>query len=339
MFEVDKFTRTENTEAAYTKQAVFMLENYAKNAGKDWDQDHGQLIDWLSSKRDSSSAAYWGRIRSALVFFFKNNGNPDLAASIKAISKDRCAPPTHTSANKKKSVSDTELVSLANYLLREGSSKISIQTYQFFLSGIITGMRPSEWEFCDFRILRDAKELRLQDFGGGENVSPEMVDGIKIVVQNAKATNGRAHGEFRTLLFPKLHPQEKEVLLDHYRSVEHARDLGQFPLFQRQCSDKLRYAGQKLWPSKRKRISLYSGRHQSMANGKASNLPANVIAAMHGHATDRTAGEHYGRKQFGVSGRVYMQVPADEVARVREIPSTWSPPAISREKERNNSGS
>lgn len=326
MFESNNVTRTNETERLYLKQAQNLLEKYAKESGIQWDTDHGDLLDWLHKKRDASSPAYWGRIRSALVYYFGFTGNPGLSDSIRAISKDGCAPPTHTSAQKKKSVSDSELVELTNYLCAAGQSEISVETYNFFVCGIITGMRPCEWAQSEFKIIMDSEEYGLQDLGGREKVTAEMVDGIKIVVQNAKATNGRAHGEYRTLLFKSLHPQEKDVLLDHWRSVEREVSLGRFPLFQRQCSDKLRYAGHQIWPSKRKRISLYSGRHQSMANGKASNLPANVIAAMHGHATDRTNQEHYGRKRYGVAGRVYMEVPESEVARVREIPSNWNPP-------------
>jgi hypothetical protein len=326
MFETKNVTRTDETEQAYLKQAVNMLERFARETKKDWDLDESALIDWLHAKRDSSSPAYWGRIRSSLVYYFGELGFPGIQDSIKSISKDGCAPPKHTSAKKKKSVSDSELVALTNYLRAAGQSDISVETYNFFVCGIITGMRPCEWAQSEFKIIVDAKEYGLQDLGGREKVTAEMVDGIKIVVQNAKATNGRAHGEYRTLLFPNLHPQEKDVLLDHWRSVERECRLDRFPLFQRQCSDKLRYAGNYLWPSKRKRISLYSGRHQSMANGKASNLPPNVIAAMHGHATDRTNQDHYGRKTFGKAGRVYMEVPDEEIARVREIPTHWNPP-------------
>lgn len=331
MFETDKFTRTGETEAAYIKQASNLLEKYAETTGKDWDLDLEGLVEWLQQRRDGCSPAYWGRLRSALVYYFRIYGNPSLSESVRAISKDGCPPPTKTSARKKKSVSDSELVELTNYLLGEGGTKISRETYNFFVSGIMTGMRPCEWSQSVLKIIVDSAEYGLQYFGGIENVDAEKVDGLRIVVQNAKATNGRAHGDSRTLSFLNLTPKEIDVLLDHWRSVERECRSGTFPLFQRQCSDKLRYAGHKLWPSKRKRISLYSGRHQSMANGKASNLPPKVIAAMHGHATDRTAGEHYGRKQFGVAGRVYMEVPEEEIARVREIPSNWNPPG--REKD------
>lgn len=325
MFETDKFTRTEETESDYRYRCENLLENYAKTGNPDWDISPESLIQWLTLKRNDSSPAYWGRIRSALVWFFKNIGHPGLSDSIQRISKEGCAPPRFTSAKKKKSVSDDELVELANYLLGAGSSDVSRETYKFFVSGVLTGMRPCEWARCEFKIVRDSQFFDLKTLESQDILTPDKVDGIQIIVQNAKATNGRANGPTRPLLFSNLHPQEIDVLLEHWRSVERELQLGTFPEFQRRCSDKIRYAGNKIWPSKRKRISLYSGRHQSMANGKASGLPKKVIAAMHGHATDRTAGEHYGKKQYGKSGRVYFEVPEELVSQVKEVPSNWNP--------------
>ena len=50
-----------------------------------------------------------------------------------------------------------------------------------------------------------ANSIGLQELDGVEKVDANLVDEIKIVIQNAKATNGRSHGEFRTLLFQNLY--------------------------------------------------------------------------------------------------------------------------------------
>ena len=80
---------------------------------------------------------------------------------------------------------------------------------------------------------------------------------------------------------------------------------GTFPLFQRDAGKKIQYAARKLWPRKRRRITLYSTRHQSMANGKAA-------------------------------GRVYAQVPEEEVARVRQVSKDWTPPDRTRTQTAGN---
>jgi hypothetical protein len=327
MFELKSVTRTKDTEAAYIKQASNLLENYSKQTGLDWTQSKYEFIEWIYDKRASCSPAYWRRVKASLVFFFDLRGAADLSDSISSMSSDQCAAPTHTSANKKKSVSDAELVALTNYFLVTSNSSASLDALHFLTASLITGMRPSEWERATLKIISNGCEFDFKEFYDNDYYESKNIDGITIVVQNAKATNGRANGDFRTLSFPHLHPQEIDALLDHWRSVDLHRQQGTFPIFQRQCSDKLRYAGKILWPRKKRRISLYSARHQSMANAKASSLPATVIAAMHGHATDRTAGDHYGRKRFGVAGRVYFEVPDDEIAKVRKVPKNFDPHA------------
>jgi|TARA_R100000900_G_scaffold133285_2_gene109970 hypothetical protein len=324
MFETENVTRTEQTEADYRKRASSLLERYARETGKDWDLHPHALLQWLHGFRDGVSAAYWRRTRAALAWYFQALGQSALSDSIRAVTTEGCAPPTHTSANKKKSVTDEELAALTKFLLSPGASELSVATYYFFVSCLITGMRPSEWGQCDVKIISGTEK--------------DTVDGIDIVVQNAKATNGRAHGATRTLHFSRqyLSPQEIQALINHWRFTAQRVADGTFPLFQRDAGKKIQYAARKLWPRKRRRITLYSTRHQSMANGKASGLPRAVIAAMHGHATDRTCADHYGRKQYGKAGRVYAQVPEEEVARVRQVSKDWTPPDRTRTQPAGN---
>jgi hypothetical protein len=53
----------------------------------------------------------------------------------------------------------------------------------------------------------------------------------------------------------------------------------------------------------REKITLYSARHQFIADAKASGLTLYEIAALVGHASIRTASEHYGKKKVGRRGR------------------------------------
>lgn len=318
MFETINVTRTRDTEADYHKRAVNLLERHNRETGKDWDLHPHDLLDWLHDFRDGISAAYWRRTRAALSWYLDELGQSALSESVRSVSTEGCAKAKHTSAHKKKSVTDEELGQLTKYLLSPGASEINVATYYFFVSCLITGMRPVEWSRCALEINTDPQT--------------NTVDEIKIVIQNAKATNGRAHGKTRTLRFSssRLTPQEIQALINHWRFTERQVAAGTFDTFQRDAGKKIQYAARKLWPRKKRRITLYSTRHQSMANGKASGLPRAVIAAMHGHATDRTCGEHYGRKQFGKAGRVYAEVPEEEVARVRVVAKDWTPPDRTR---------
>lgn len=318
MFDTRNITRTSNTESDYRKRAISLLERHNRETGKDWDLHPHDLLDWLHNFRDGVSAAYWRRTKAALAWYLDTLGQSALSDSVRSVSTEGCAKAKHTSANKKKSVTDEELGQLTKYLLSPGASEISVASYYFFVSCLLTGMRPVEWSQCDFEV--DMDPLTSE------------VDAITIVVQNAKATNGRAHGKTRTLLFPstRVTPQEFQALINHWRFTERHLAAGTFATFQRDVGKKIQYAARKLWPRKRRRITLYSTRHQSMANGKSSGRPRAFIAAMHGHATDRTCGEHYGRKQYGKAGRVYAEVPEEEVARVRVVAKDWTPPDRTR---------
>ena len=320
MFDTDRFTRTQQTEAHYCELTHREVTQFTRSTGLEWESSRQELLAWLESRRDGVSPAYWRLLRSAMVWFFAQLGESGVSEGIRAIGTDGCTKASRTSANKKKSVSDDDLSSLARHLYMDAKSEIARETFCFLVSGIVAGLRPAEWS---------AARIGFYDAQGeslSEATPPEIIDKIVLVVENAKSTNGRSHGSCRTLPLANLPNSEKVALLAHWRSVERECQQGTFEQWQRRCSDKLRYATRHLWPSKKKRVTLYSGRHQSMANGKASGLPKNVIAALHGHATDRTSGDHYGRKQYGHAGRSYAQPVEEEVARVREVAKDYTPP-------------
>ncbi|MGD9889291.1 MAG: integrase family protein [Halothiobacillaceae bacterium] len=58
-----------------------------------------------------------------------------------------------------------------------------------------------------------------------------------------------------------------------------------------------------LWPRRKKKISLYSARHQFAADAKSADLMPEMIAALMGYAVTETHQTHYGKRRFG-HGRV-----------------------------------
>lgn len=315
MFDVTHFTREPATEAEYSKRAISELERFAQNTGLDWDREPEKLLSWLEGRRNGCAPATWRKYRAALCWFFHRRGIPGLVDSISSISTDGCSPDKlRTSSKKKKSVSDDELLALTLFLLAPTASEVSRQAYYFLAAGIITGLRPSEWATCE------------------EVASPTPNDSsLSLRIRNAKHTNGRAHGPTRTLHFSGLDENERGVIRAHLANVAEAVASSDFADFQKRASAKIWYASKKLWPHKARRVALYSGRHQSQANCKKDGLPLDVIAALHGQATDRTPAEHYGRAQYGYAGRVRMAPEAAEVARVKKVAKTFTPPARNKE--------
>lgn len=303
MFEYQKFTRTTGTEASYIKQATKMLKDFGDKQGKDWDLEPDSLIAWLEAKRDGVSPSTWRQRRAALGYYMEGiQKNKGLSDRIREISIEGCPKSSRTSANKKKSISDSELMELSNFLSVPESSDISRITFRWLSVGILTGLRPSEW--------------------WGSKLT-ERVDTLELKVQNGKQTNGRSNGPTRTLIAYNLESYEREGLIAHWRLIDSLSSRDQFDLLQRSCSDKMRYASKSLWPRKKKKPSLYSSRHQFLANSKKDRVPLDLMAATVGHGTDRTATEHYGRRMYGSAGRTKVMATEEGVAMVRQVDKGW----------------
>lgn len=59
-----------------------------------------------------------------------------------------------------------------------------------------------------------------------------------------------------------------------------------------------------LYPTKKQLITMYSCRHQCIANMKNGGYKAVEIAVIVGHGNDVTATEHYGKKKVGHNFRL-----------------------------------
>lgn len=181
-----------------------------------------------------------------------------------------------TSSFKAKSASHSTIEKLNEKLARSNSWLAELATVMFE-STLYTGLRPCEWF--------DAKLSR----------------GV-LIVKNAKATNGRSNGEYRQIsldseflnITPKIISSIKKTILlcDQYSQIKGGdddliiRDLGQVVR-----RAKIKSGG--------RCVSMYTARHQFSANMKAAGLSADDIANLMGHASNKTASIHYGKKRSG----------------------------------------
>ena len=112
-----------------------------------------------------------------------------------------------------------------------------------------------------------------------------------LVVQNAKATNGRAHSEERTLMISDVRELHNiGALCLQLTSTD-------FEKKRRHVARAIRRHAKRLWPSAEKLPSLYSARHGFSAEAKAVYSKEEVAALM-GHASTNTAGRHYARRRI-----------------------------------------
>lgn len=269
-------TRTSDTEEKYTKKAIALLSQFEEDHNIPWDSDFSIFKGWLEEKRSDLKKASWRQYRAALVYHLNTiNSNQEHISYISNISTAKCKRKSRkTSAQKEKKITQNEMFDLAEYLL-EGRSKWDSLICSWLETSIITGLRPQEWESAD-------------------------LDGLYLKVQNAKNTNGRCFSSSRTLDLSQLEEDDYDTIETfmgrlHFVVMEHE---GDFQHVYTQCRVRLYEVTRKLWPSRDRYPTLYTGRHQFSANAKKNQSRSNVAALM-GHKTDATATEHYGKRVHG----------------------------------------
>lgn len=187
-----------------------------------------------------------------------------------------------TSALKEKRFPIEDYERVATYLRAFSRSKLAPILVDWLEAGLKTGLRPAEWRATDLEIREDATAA----YGRR----------AYLYVVNAKATNGRGTGVSRTLDLSAFLDSDLQLVR---RVVERSRrwiEDNRFGDMQDQCSALLYSATSKIWPHRRYAYSLYSTRHQFIANAKTVLTPEE-IAAIVGHGVTATASTHYGKRR------------------------------------------
>jgi len=271
-----------------------------------------RLAEWVVANRPYWSRATWRQYKAATCWALLHSREqfwplamPEVSDAAHAYlicegQSDAKQKAAGTSSNKMKGVSEADLQTLFTYLT-SSRSKSARMIAVLLVATCATGLRPSEWLLA-------------------RSVEPEAGYVFKLVVRNAKATHGRAHGEFRTLRWREIDPRMRGALLEVCEicaSILRADNnpRGQYSTLLKSWSDELARVSRVLWCRRKRHITFYSARHQAAANFKSIYSDAEVAALM-GHAVDDTAFKHYARAHKG--SLVGLPIAdADEVAKVR----------------------
>jgi hypothetical protein len=161
---------------------------------------------------------------------FLDQGFTALALQLsQVINQDRAHRSQNTSARKLKKLPEGDLRKLVGKLC-EGKGRHDQLIAAWLVAGIATWLRPCEWQFA-----------RL----GGDT----------LMVKNAKATNGRAHGSARRLHLDTLTPEQKNIIAAFISRIQ---DFADFEQLQKQRGDRLFRVTRCLWPKRQQHItSLY----------------------------------------------------------------------------------
>jgi hypothetical protein len=185
-------------------------------------------------------------------------------------SNRNCTVPSRTSARKLKSVKREKFETVTTELRKRGKAEDLILADLLDLN-VRLYLRPVEFQ------------------------TAKIKEGY-LVVKNAKATNGRATGEYRRLDLSAVTDEMREALgglLEALRALA-STDKEWKQLWGR-LSSRLARICKRLGTN---RICLYTTRHIGIASAKQS-ISSEEIAGNAGHKTTRTAAENYARKSIG----------------------------------------
>lgn len=302
-------TRTKKTEDDYIKKSIQSMSFvYKKYKGKEQAEKIKydvflnekkytvvplfETVVWFcKNKAHNYKSSTWRYYRSSFLYYAKILLNEEKISNInyeklkelleKTKSGEKEFLPERTSAKKSKYINDKDLKILINEL-KKSNNKWKVTTIIWIQSGILTGLRPVEWNSAE--IIADDNKFIIK-------------------VKNAKNTNNRSHGEYRKIDLSYLEKKEKDMIDKQIKIAKNFYEKNIWKEYYEGCSNLLRYTTRKIFKDKKKFPTLYSCRHQFSANIKASGYTTNEVAALMGHASDKTAQEHYGKKRYGKKGK------------------------------------
>lgn len=312
MFSNEVVTQTEGTKEQY-RSHYFRIERMARrDLGLD---DGAQIEPQQIAATFSQHEAKWSEktaraYRAALVFMFNEMGTQEAREAkdlIYHVSDDG-----EWTMSKKDQVKEERKINLKNSLrtssqkakrltlddldllraeLHISKSQFASRTALWFMAGMLTGLRPTEWR--DARLVLNKK---------GEKI---------LLVQNAKNTNGRAHGKEREIGLGNLLPEDLAIIEDHVESITRYQGQGDdaFEDYYYNCRRLISHVGDRLWPRRVKHPTLYTARHMFAADIK-NQFDVYGVAALMGHASTRTASANYAPKWSSTNGGSKVQ-PGD----------------------------
>jgi integrase len=296
-----------STLDAYRKRSRQLLARCAAETG---DPEPGALafVSWLTKLRSTLRPAAWRIYRRAASHLLEGHPDPDAAAAMAALravsGTEGPKPPRRTSAQRAKKVPPADLMAILGELGRS-RSRHAPALRDWLVAGILVGLRPGEW-------------------------AGASIVGWKLEVRTSKAADGwRGLGPTRTLDLSGLAKDDVATVRRMAERGSRWSADGMFAAKQNVCSCLLHRENLKLWPTRTRKITLYSTRHAFAANGKAGGCDPAELAAVLGHAAERSAFRSYGKRRDGWKrGRPPVPKPdAEAVAMVRRNGPVSAPAA------------
>lgn len=310
-------SRSPATEQAYLKRALWFESHAARHLGIE-EPSPLEVAAFALEKRSEWAKSTWRQMKASLVFRYSEMGTSramEAADMLRSATQTDCLRHTHrTSAKRAKAVSEIALQDLVNRV-RRTRSKYAHLLERWLLLGAEVGLRPHEWGQSQ---LVFASSLEVGDVATAltQGLDPSRVLPY-LRIANAKASNGRSHGQYRHLSLYRLSPEMVATVGEFAQTMATIHAAGHYAACYKACSQLLTRINVDIHRSgKAKWLQLYSPRHKFSSEAKRE-LSADGVAALMGHATTKTATEHYG-KRVSSTGSLGPRPIAAEILRVRK---------------------
>lgn len=300
----------------YKKKAEFMINTYRKQTGKKASDDWSIFLQSIHARAPSLSPSTRRLYRSAFRYYLTEVEKLDWS-SISTVDFMQAKENrkqviekmgVRTSQLKYKGLPERQWNELILFLINSRSQYAYI-TRCLLVASYYYGLRPTEW-------------INSKFIDGDESDRPYQ---RCLVVENAKNSQGRAHGKTRHLWFDIVEEDDNDIIYylaaqEVIRILSESENPEKLILAARSFLSQvyLRDSRMKKYKGK-KRITLYSARHQFAADAKKQGLPKEVIATLMGHRSDETATKSYGLKKWGSSRAIGVDAEPSEVQKVKDF--------------------
>lgn len=267
------------TEQAYRKLAEHF---YATRLGGQ-PPTPKKLADALKACAGEYRPAYFRRLRNALEFDQHDKGFGEAALRVAAVKNPVTAPGSTAEVKAKraavKRVTDADETRMLKHLI----AKKDRDTYYVVQLIAATGARPAE-------------------------LKNMVIEGDRVTILGAKKSHGGQRGADRVIV---LAPGQNTLIANAIAHMPNV-DLSK-------VKDRLRAAGQALWPQRKALPSMYSWRHQMGSDLKASGLSRVEVAYIMGHQSTESV-DRYGNARTARKGAMCPRADkAADMSQVREL--------------------
>lgn len=296
MFNTEPPTRSEETKQGYESRYLSLKRRFCRDAGVD-DLDPNEMVAKLILLKPSLSARSWRQYKAAFLYYIEEHA-PQFGLAEERLRQETSSglntSSTNTSGRKLKQVPVKSWKSIQSTLREriEKGHRHADGLLHVLNATLLTGLRPNEWAYSEIGTHQKTQRPVLR-------------------VRNSKNSNGRANGPYRELFIDELTPGEIgeiEAALA-YCAADSDEDAKRIKLALRdefQETMKTGRASAPPWKTDHFNVTLYSFRHQFIADAKSTFEDPVLISATVGHSSTATAFEHYGKRRNGRSQiRVY----------------------------------